>query len=324
MLKVTALALGISLFALSAQAETVNDAAGSIVESFEKIFGVTEGKRRNHTKGFCFEAEFVPDDPEIRNYTDSPIFKETAPVIGRLSHKGGNNAAPDDKPADYGLAIKITAPDNDVHIINMNTLDFFPVSTPQAFAELMRAKAAGGDAVKAFAADSKELQAFKAHHSKKEKGLRPYEGSTYNSINSFYLVDNEGQRTAIRMSLVPTKPQEIVLEPKQDFFFENMQENLASGEIAWDLVVILANPDDAVDNAAIPWTGNRKTIKAATLKVVSISSEDAGQCDTINYDPSVLSAGFEPSGDPLLAARSISYAISAGKRLSEKASIAGQ
>jgi catalase len=32
----------------------------------------------------------------------------------------------------------------------LNTLDFFPVATPEAFAELMYAKSQGSDAVKIF------------------------------------------------------------------------------------------------------------------------------------------------------------------------------
>lgn len=319
MLRSALLALCAGLLPLSAQAEDVYDAAESAVHSFEKIFGVTEGKRRNHTKGFCFDAEFIPADPAIRDYTASPIFRQTSPVIGRLSHKGGDNLAADHKPADYGLAIRIDAPDDVVHIINMNTLDFFPVSTPRAFAELMRAKAGGKAAVKAFAKKSRELQAYKKHHARKDRTLRPYEGATYNSVNSFYLVGAGGKRTAIRWSFIPAREQKVVLKPEQDFFFENMKANLAAGDIVWDMVVTLANPGDKVDNANIPWTGEHKTITAAKLKVKAVSTERDGRCDTINYDPLVLSDGFEPSGDPLLAARSISYAISADKRLREKA-----
>ena len=118
MLRAASIALCVSLLPLSAHAENVSEAAVSIVDSFENIFGVTKGKRRNHTKGFCFEAEFIPADPAIRDYTVSPIFKQTSPVIGRLSHSGGNNSAADDKPADYGLAIKIVPADDGVHIIS--------------------------------------------------------------------------------------------------------------------------------------------------------------------------------------------------------------
>ncbi|MEH6358595.1 MAG: hypothetical protein V7745_06370 [Pseudomonadales bacterium] len=73
-----------------------------------------------------------------------------------------------------------------------------------------------------------------------------------------------------------------------------------------------------VDNAAIQWQGEHQQIVAAKLNLVSVSSEQAGECGSINYDPLVLSAGFEPSEDPLLQARRDAYAISVGKHISEK------
>ena len=113
----------------------------------------------------------------------------------------------------------------------------------------------------------------------------------------------------------------MVLEPKQDFFFENMSTNLQAHGVAWDMIVTVANPDDEIDNANIPWSGEHTSFKAATLTVKNISTEQHGKCDAINYDPLVLSEGFEPSDDPLLEARSISYAIGVSKRVDEKAKI---
>lgn len=311
-------ALSATWFVTSSLATEPQRVASSTVDSFEKIFGVTKGKRRNHTKGFCFEGRLEPQDLTIQEYSNSPLFTIASNVIGRLSHKGGNNAAADNKPGEYGMGLSINTADGSTHRMSMNTLDFFPVSTPQAFAELMRAKSIGGEAVKAFKQKSPDLQRFKAHMPNKAKKLTPFEGMTFNSINSFYLVNDKEKHTAVRWSFVPSKPQAIVLPPKQDFFYDNMQHNLRAHGIAWDMVVTLANADDKVDNAALPWSGKHRQIVAAKLKVHSISTEKDGQCDTINFDPLVLSPGFRPSADPLLQARRSSYAISFGKRMSEK------
>ncbi len=311
------IALGIFTSAMPTLAADIHQTALHTVDSFEKIFGITEGKRRNHTKGFCFKGVFLPHDKAIEQYTNSPLFSGKSNVIGRLSHKGGNNTAPDNKPAEYGMALSITTTQGK-HLMSMNTLDFFPVATPEAFAELMHAKAQGPAAVKAFKNKNTDLQRFKAHVAKKPKVLTPYEGSTFNSINSFYLVNTSGQKTAVRWSFVPAKPQAIVLKPQQNFFFNNMQRNLQKQDIVWNMIFTFANDNDAINNAAIAWTGQRKQIIAAKLQVHSISTEQHDQCDDINYDPLVLSPGFEPSADPLLQARRSSYAISFAKRLSEK------
>lgn len=309
---------GVVLFASQGFAEISGETAANTVDSFEKLFGVTEGKRRNHTKGFCFAAILSPADKAITEYTNSALFTGPSKVIGRLSHKGGNLQAADDKPGEYGMGLSISPITGETHLMSMNTLDFFPVSTPEAFAELMRAKVEGGAAVKAFKAKNRNLQRFKAHEATKSKTLTPYEGSTFNSINGFYLVNNQGMRSPVRWSFVPAKAQEIVAEPDPTFFFKNIQQNIDRQGVEWNMVITFANADDDVSNAAIPWTGKHNQITAATLRISSVSPEADGNCDDINFDPLVLSKGFEPSEDPLLQARRHSYAISFGKRMSEK------
>ena len=312
------LAIYIALTPMPSFAQDASANAENAIAAFEDVFGVTQGKRRNHTKGYCIEGEFEPLDTAIRNYSKSPLFNSTSSVIARVSHKGGNNKAADNKFGHYGLAMEITTPDGDIHIINMNTEHFFPVSTPEAFTELMRAKATSKEAVAAFAAKSPELKAHKTYHAALDQTLRPYEGATYNSINSFYLVDRTGRKTAIRFSFVPAGEQEIRLEPRQDFFLENMQANLKAGEVAWNMVITIANPEDLVDNPAVLWTGDHTQITAAKFVVKFAMNEPDGKCDAINYDPTVLSEGFEPSRDRMLEARSLIYAIGVSKRLSEK------
>ena len=310
--------IGLGVLLLATASLAAENVAVDTIDSFEKLFGVTEGKRRNHTKGFCFSATLAPGDKAILDYSNSPLFTASSTVIGRLSHKGGNHAAPDHKPADYGLGLSITAGNGELHRMSLNTLPFFPVATPEAFAELTRAQAEGKAAVAAFAATSPDLRKFKAHAATVKKSLTPYEGATYNSLNSFYLVKADGEKTAVRWSFVPTRTQEIVLAPQQDFFFENLQDNLKRHGVSWDMVITLANPGDEIDNAAIQWQGEHRRIVAARLTVEAISRDEAGPCDAINFDPLVLSTGFAPSNDPLLQARRAAYAVSFGRRLSEQ------
>lgn len=307
----------IGVLPFMAMAQDAQTNAVNVITAFEDVFGFTEGKRRNHTKGFCIVGTLTPQDAEIQTLSRSPLFTDQSTVLGRVSHKGGHANPSDAKFGHYGLALEISTDDGDFHQMSMNTEHFFPVSTPEDFTALMQAKAKGAEAVKAFAANSPELRAHKAYHSEIDKSLRPYEGATYNSINSFYLVDADDNRTPVRWSFVPAGEQEIVLDPSEDFFFENMQTNLSKGSVSWDMIVTVANSDDAVDNPAIMWTGAHETITAATLEVTSISREADGQCADISFDPNVVSDGFEPSDDPVLAARSIIYSIALSKRLGE-------
>ncbi|MEM8957509.1 MAG: catalase [Pseudomonadota bacterium] len=319
MLKTCTFLTAIAAVPMGALADDDYTSAKEDFEVFESTFGVTEGKRRNHTKGFCFVGVFSPVDPAILAYTNSPIFKATSEVNGRVSHKGGNNLTPDNTFSDRGLAFDITTPEGGYHIINMNTEDFFPASNPSDFIDLLRTLPKGGDAVKALAAERPELAAYLKHHKQdREKVNRPYEGTTFNSVNAFYLVNDAGERTAVRWSMVPTTAQSFVVPESENFLMENMNANIAAGDVAWDMVVTIANPGDDPDNAAVRWTGEHTKITAARLTVLSTATEAAGDCDAMNYDPTVLSDGFETSDDPVLEARSQIYAHGVGVRLGEK------
>jgi len=316
MLKLIILTFGIAT--TQAVAADSDNSAVEAVSAFEQLFGVIKGKRRNHVRGFCIAGELNPVDVSITEYSASPLFTGKAGVIGRLSHKDGYHSSPDNKPAQYGLGLSITTHTGEAHMMSMNTLDFFPVATPEVFTELMQAKVKGSAAVKAFKENSTDLQRFKAHMAKKNRVLTPYEGSTYNSINSFYLVNKEGKKTAVRWSFVPATEKTIVLPPSSSFYFENMQKNLEQGEIGWNMVLTIANPEDDVANPAIPWEGNHQQIIAAKLTISSIQREEEGKCESINFDPLILSSGFAPSEDPILKARRSIYAVSFGRRISER------
>lgn len=307
----------LSLAALPATAQGDFDTEGGFA-TFEKLFGVTEGKRRNHTKGFCVEGVFTPVDDAIRDYSSSPLFAGTSKVTARVSHKGGKPDPADDKFGMLGISLEITTPDDDLHVMALNTEHFFPVATGEAFIELLRAKIAGADATQVFAAEHPSLKVYKAYHSALDKTLRPYEGTTYNSVNAFYLVDETGEKTAMRFSLRPSGEAGIVVEPHPDFFLDNMQANIARGPVSWDMVVTLANPGDPIADPSAQWTGDHTEIVAARFTANAAMSEDDGQCDEINFDPTVLSEGFEPSEDPMLEIRSLIYALGVTKRLSEK------
>lgn len=291
------------------------ETATDLVQSFESIFGTNNGKRRNHTKGFCFAGRLTPEDADIQQYSASDLFLNEAQVVGRLSHKGGKLTPADDKLADYGLSLAIESSTGEKTMMSMNTEDFFPVSTPEAFADLMRAKATGADSVKAFVAGNEDFQRYKAHMSARQRQLASYESQTYNSVNSFYLVDGSENRTAVRWAFVPGQEAELLIEPSENFFYENLQARLEQSTISFDMKISFAAENDDVNNAALPWSDENKSITAAVLHIDSISREAEGDCDRLNYDPMVLSTGMEASDDPILQARRNVYALTFGKRL---------
>ncbi|MEO1110473.1 MAG: catalase [Pseudomonadota bacterium] len=317
MIKRSVLAMGFCVVAANVAAEEDFDFEKGFA-AFENLFGLTEGKRRNHTKGFCVEGTLTPVDETIETYSNSPLFTSVSSVIARVSHKGGKANPADDKYGLLGLSLEITTPDDDLHVIAMNTEHFFPVPTSEAFIELLRAKATGAGATKAFAAANPSLKTYSEYHGALDKSLRPHEGTTYYSVNSFLLVNDAGQETAMRFYFRPSGQEGIVVDIHPDFFIENMQANIASGGVSWDMVIVLANADDDVEDPSVQWIGDHTEIVAARFTANAAMAEADGRCDEINFDPLILSEGFAPSNDPMLQARSLIYAHGVGKRLSEK------
>jgi len=311
------LASSLMLVAAPLAAQENFDVVGGF-SAFEDLFGVTQGKRRNHTKGFCVEGTMEPLDSDIQAYSRSSLFSGNSTVVARVSHKGGKENPADDEYGLLGMALEITTPNNETHVMGMNTEHFFPVATSEAFIGLLRAKKLGPEASKAFAAKHPELKTYKSYHAGLDKTLKPYEGTTYNSVNAFYLVNEAREKTAIRFSFQPSAEQSIVVDTHSDFFLENMQTNIANGEVSWDMVITLANPGDSTEDPSQQWTGEHTSIAAARFTAAAAMSESEGSCDRINFDPTVLSDGFEVSEDPMLKVRSMIYALGVGKRLSEK------
>lgn len=293
--------------------------SNQVTDVFEEKFGVHEGKRRNHIDGFCFSATLTIKDKGIRAYSKSGIFSDSPlNVIGRFSHKGGvkkNEGA----PGEYGMAFEVHLENGGIHNFSMNTLDFFPVNSPEGFLQLMKAKVSGKDEDFAkLKTDHPEFVNYKSHYGAKPKqALRGYSNHQFNSVNSFLFENEQGELTAVRWSFIPrNKVTDIDVSQEVNFFNETEKTLNNSGSLVWDMVVTIANPGDKINDASVMWTGEHKQIVAATLTIHGITA--SGACDDKNFDPLRVQAGIRPSDDPVLLFRSPAYAASFSRRIQEK------
>jgi len=69
----------------------------------------------------------------------------------------------------------------------------------------------------------------------------------------------------------------------------------------------------------VAWPDDRKKITAGTLTIHTMTAQQDGACNDINYDPLILPDGIAASDDPLLNARSSAYAKSYNARTHEQA-----
>ena len=280
------------------------------------------GHRRNHAKGTCFTGVFEANGAGSALSHAQVFARGQYPVLGRFNTGTPDPNAPDATVRVRGVGVRISTPDGQEWRSAMVNLPFFPVSTPQAFYELLLASGSKDpDAMKTFAAAHPEIAAFGAWD-KSPPWTGSYAEDRFNSLNSFVFTDNSGAEHTVRWSLVPAV-QPVPVSPDDlakrgpNFLEQDITERVRGGPQRWTLVVTVANPDDPTADASKAWPEDRRTVGVGTLTVQQIQPERDGPCRDINFDPTVLPSGMQTSDDPFPAARSAVYAKSYDLRTAE-------
>ena len=131
------------------------------VEAFAPSTGVALGHRRNHAKGICFTGVFEANGAGSELSQAQAFTRRQYPVLGRFNLGTADANAPDATVRVRGLGIRISTPDGQEWRSAMIDPPFFPVSTPQAFYELLRASGSKEpNALEAFAMAHPEFAKF--------------------------------------------------------------------------------------------------------------------------------------------------------------------
>lgn len=284
------------------------------------------GFRRAHAKGVCVAGEFVASG-ELAPFSQSKIFAQgSTPFIGRFSIGGGNPTAPDLESGVRSLALSFDAGAAEQWRTAMNTPPVMSVATPDAFFAQMNAMAPNPETgerdpeqIAAFFASHPETQAFR-EWSAQYSPSGSFASEQYHSINAFYLVNDDGQRQAVRWAAVPTVS--IDSNPYADTdqaanaLGLDIQDRIQSDGVVYDLVFTLAQEGDDPNNPTVAWPSDRQQIHAGQIVINQMVAEQ-GRCDSLNFDPLIVPNGMTPSHDPILRARSAAYAESYRRRARE-------
>ena len=284
--------------------------------------GVALGHRRNHAKGICFTGVFEANGGGSA-LSKAPVFTwGQYPVLGRFNLGTADANAPDATVRVRGMGLQISTPDGELWRTAMIDPPFFPVSTPQAFYELLIASGCKDpNAMKTFAGAHPEIAAFGAW-AKSAPWTGSYAEDRFNSLNSFVFTDSSGGEKTVRWSLLPAAnpvpiSQEDLAKRGPDFLEQEITERVRGGPQRWTMVVSVANPGDPTADPSKAWPEDRRAIEVGTLTVKQIEPEPDGPCRDINFDPTVLPSGMRTSDDPFPAARSAAYAKSYDLRTAE-------
>ena len=298
---------------------------GAIVDALEAHDGVHPGFRRAHAKGLCIGGSFLSNGNGSLLSKAGIFARIDSPVIGRFSTGGGQPYAPDGRLAFRSLALSLSQANGEQWRMALDDTPMFLVATPQAFVDFQRATAPDPRSGKP---DPARVSAYMAQHPETRAFVRwqqetplstSFANDTYYSINAFRFIDDTGKNWMVRWSFEPEAPFEAIdkatlgVQPA-NFLFDDVIAQLARHPLRWRLVVTIAEPGDATDDATKVWPADRHRIDVGTLVIDRAQIEENGDCRNITFDPLILPSGIAPSDDPLLPARSGAYASSLGRR----------
>jgi catalase len=301
----------------------------SIMGAFAQVNGVHRGFRRNHAKGICVSGWFDSTGGATLLSKSEILESGHVPVIGRFALSGGLPMQADTVSAVRSLALRFLEPDGQEWRTGMNDIPVFPVNSAQAFYEQLLASKPDPATGKP---DPKAMQVFLARHPEsvralaliKSRTITPgFADSTFNSLDAFRFVDVGGRSTPVRWSAVPLDaPAADAAAPPQgsdeNYLFDDLIARIRQHPLGFRLMITVGQAQDPTGDVTLPWPADRAQIDAGTVTLDTVSSEDGGPCEDVNFDPLVLPSGIEPSDDPLLSARSAAYALSFTLRAGEK------
>ena len=293
------------------------------LERFRRVFGVHPGFRRNHAKGVAVTGYF-DSNGNGRELSKAAIFaRGLTPVIGRFSLTGGHPGMADTPGAARSLALAFAFPEAAQWRTAMLNLPVFLDNSPQGFYDRLlvsKVDPATGQpdpaAMSAFLAAHPETAAAMALI-KQHPPTPGFADSTFWGLNTFFFVNEAGDRTPVRWAFVPLQASQPPRGGTHNALFDALVRQMRGGALQWRLELTIGSPGDPLLDATLPWPSDRRTIDAGVLTLTDIETEGPGNARDVNFDPLVLPDGIEPSDDPLLSARSAVYAASYRARTGE-------
>lgn len=300
-----------------------------VIDTFEQVNGAHPGFRRNHAKGVCIAGSFDSNGAGAQ-FSKAVVFEPgRVPVSGRFALAGGQPYAADAARMVRSMALRFSLPDGEEWRTGMNNIPVFVVKTPQAFQNQLAASRPDPNTGKP---DPAAMKAFLDAHPETVRAIgiiknhrvsSGFGDETYNSLDAFRFVDAAGASTAVRWAMQPLQPfvaetADQATQHDKNYLFDTLIADVARKPLQWRLVVTLAQPNDATDDATLAWSDDHASIDVGTLTIDRVEGEDNGACRDLNFDPLVLPSGIEPSDDPLLSARSAAYSQSFTRRAGEK------
>jgi catalase len=289
--------------------------AEAAVDAINAISGVHPGHRAAHAKGTLMTGTFSPSADAARLTTAAHMQGEPSRVTVRFSNGGGDPGIPDYAREGRGMAVKFYLADGSKTDIVGLTLPCFFVRTPEDFIAFTRARSDPEKLMPEFlGAHPEALPAIQA-----ALGADPpesYATCAYNSIHSYRWHDAEGGSRFLRYRFEPeagerTLSGEEAKARGRDYLRDEL---LARDETAFRLLVVLAEEGDPVHDATAAWPEERRRVEVGRVVLTGPETGRERDGDILVFDPMRVTAGIEPSEDPILHFRPKAYSVSVSRR----------
>ncbi len=319
--KLSKLCLTTMVASCLAYAQEKQPTAESIADLFYELNGDSNDphKKINHAKGFCAIGEFKPLSNISKAY-NIPLLKETnIPTQVRFSLGGGNPNASDASKT-RGLALKINGQEDSWEIVAINTQINFAKNLEEfsKFFEIRVPKNGKVD-TENLAKVTKETPSFSNYEKYLETiAITPSVANTaYYSVHTFFFEDSKTKKMIpARYKFVPVAGEKGLTKEEakamgDNFLESDFQNKVAKKPVEYKMFLILANPEDVIDDTTALWSGKHKEVEIATLRVKEYAGRD---CNGDVFMPFVLPQGVGWPKDPLFETRNAVYGITFGRR----------
>jgi catalase len=320
---IVAVALGTSALLARATDAAPADAKplpAAIVDALNKLSGGPHaGYRANHAKGVLVMGTFTPA-AAAASLSIAPHFAASVPVLVRFSDPTGVPTLPDADPnaSPHGMAIRFQLPGGAVTDIVSISANSFPVSRPEDFLAMLTAVAQSGPGV----AKPTPIEQFLGSHPAALKFVttpRPAPASfgtlAFYGVNAFKFTNAKGESHYARYQIIPVAGEQALSEADAahaapNYLMDELPQRIAKAPVAFRLMAQVAQPDDPTNDATASWPADRARVELGTISLTATSPDQVAAQKALLFNPLALTAGIEPSADPILLIRPAAYGVS--------------
>ncbi|OBF86969.1 catalase [Mycobacterium sp. 852002-51163_SCH5372311] len=285
------------------------------IDAIRGTGGAQPGYRALHAKGTLYRGTFTAT-PEASGLSRAKHLDGSAvPALVRFSNGSGNPAQRDGVPGVRGMAVKFTLPDGSTTDVSTQTAQLFVSSTPDGFVDLLKAMRPG-------LTMPLRMAGFFATHPRAVGALpvlraasrvpASYATAQYHGLHAFRWVGADGSSRFVRYHLCPAAGEQYLSKPESkdaDFLTDELDARLQTGPVRFSFQVQIAGPTDSTVDPSARWRSSEMT-DVGTLEITGLDTLREHDGDIVVFDPMRVTAGIEPSDDPVLHFRSRAYSAS--------------